>query len=277
MISGAAICFYSFVGFDAIATTGEEVLNPQRDLPIGIVLSLIIVTIAYCGVSAVQTLMWPFWDQVSGLEENGQSLVDIRKQLNLFVTFFQNQKAPLPYVFEQVGFPFAKNVITVGALAGLSTSLLGAMFPLPRILFAMAEDGLLFKFLGNISPRFKTPVAATIISGLFSAIMATFFNVTQLAEMMSIGGYKLKLYILFTIVLVFRYTACLLTGGHIDPHSQVSKQSVCRSLRFNHHFLVDTKKKIRLSLEPWMPFKVQSTPKVEQIFTKAHCLVECST
>lgn len=178
MISGAAICFYSFVGFDAIATTGEEVLNPQRDLPIGIVLSLIIVTIAYCGVSAVQTLMWPFWDQ--------------------------NQKAPLPYVFEQVGFPFAKNVITVGALAGLSTSLLGAMFPLPRILFAMAEDGLLFKFLGNISPRFKTPVAATIISGLFSAIMATFFNVTQLAEMMSIG--TLLAYSLVAIsILILRY------------------------------------------------------------------------
>ena len=161
MISGAATCFYSFVGFDAIATTGEEVLNPQRDIPIGIVLSLVIVSLAYCSVSAVQTLIWPYWDQ--------------------------NQKAPLPYVFDQVGFPLAKNVITIGALAGLSTSLLGAMFPLPRILYAMASDGLLFKFLANISSRFKTPVAATLISGLFSALMATIFDVDQLAEMMSIG------------------------------------------------------------------------------------------
>lgn len=178
MIGGAATCFYSFVGFDAIATTGEEVLNPQRDIPIGIVLSLIIVTLAYCGVSAIQTLIWPYWDQ--------------------------NQKAPLPYVFDQIGFPFAKNVITIGALAGLSTSLLGAMFPLPRILYAMASDGLLFKFLANISPRFKTPVAATIISGLFSALMATFFDVDQLAEMMSIG--TLLAYSLVAIsILILRY------------------------------------------------------------------------
>ncbi|KAI2801539.1 hypothetical protein RDWZM_008509 [Blomia tropicalis] len=178
MISGAATCFYSFVGFDAIATTGEEVLNPQRDIPIGIIVSLLIVTVAYSSVSAVQTLVWPFWDQ--------------------------DQKAPLPYVFEQVGFPFAKNVITIGALAGLSTSLLGAMFPLPRILYAMANDGLLFKFLANINPRFKTPVAATIVSGLFSALMATFFDVEQLAEMMSIG--TLLAYSLVAIsILILRY------------------------------------------------------------------------
>lgn len=161
MISGAATCFYSFVGFDAIATTGEEVINPQRDIPIGIVLSLSVVTLAYCAVSAIQTLMWPYWDQ--------------------------NQKAPLPYVFDQIGFPFAKNVIAIGALAGLSTSLLGSIYPLPRILYAMANDSLLFRFLANINPRLKTPVIATVISGLFSALMAMFFDVEQLAEMMSIG------------------------------------------------------------------------------------------
>lgn len=104
-----------------------------------------------------------------------------------FKQYDQNNKASLPYVFQKVGYTFAQKVITVGALAGLSTSLLGGMFPLPRVLYAMANDGLLFKFLGVVSPRFKTPVYATLVAGLFSAIMATFFDVKELAEMMSIG------------------------------------------------------------------------------------------
>lgn len=178
MISGAATCFYSFVGFDAIATTGEEVLDPQRSLPISIILSLTAVTIAYCAVSSVQTLMWPYWDQ--------------------------NHGAPLPYVFEQVGYPFAQKVITVGALAGLSTSLIGAMFPMPRIIYAMADDRLLFRFLSRINQRFKTPVVATIISGFLAALMATFFNIDELAEMMSIG--TLLAYTLVAIsVLILRF------------------------------------------------------------------------
>ncbi|KAH9497915.1 High affinity cationic amino acid transporter 1 [Dermatophagoides farinae] len=170
MISGAATCFYSFVGFDAIATTGEEVLDPQRSLPISIILSLTAVTIAYCAVSSVQTLMWPYWDQ--------------------------NHGAPLPYVFEQLS--------PLGALAGLSTSLIGAMFPMPRIIYAMADDRLLFRFLSRINQRFKTPVVATIISGFLAALMATFFNIDELAEMMSIG--TLLAYTLVAIsVLILRY------------------------------------------------------------------------
>nr|XP_027201919.1 high affinity cationic amino acid transporter 1-like isoform X2 [Dermatophagoides pteronyssinus] len=177
-ISGAATCFYSFVGFDAIATTGEEVLDPQRSLPISIILSLTAVTIAYCAVSAIQTLMWPYWDQ--------------------------NNDAPLPYVFKQVGYPFAQKVITVGALAGLSTSLIGAMFPMPRIIYAMANDRLLFRFLSRINERFKTPLIATMLSGFLAALMATFFNIDELAQMMSIG--TLLAYTLVAIsILILRY------------------------------------------------------------------------
>ncbi|KAJ6220300.1 hypothetical protein RDWZM_006112 [Blomia tropicalis] len=213
MISGAATCFYSYVGFDTIATTGEEVVNPQRDIPISIILALTIVSLAYCMVSIVQTMMWPYWDQ--------------------------NQKAPLPYVFEKIGLSYAKYVITVGALAGLSTSLLGSMFPLPRILYAMSSDGLLFRSFANIHPRFKTPVLATIVSGLFSALMATFFDVDQLAEMMSIG--TLLAYSLVAIsIIILRYKK--VDDEHDTPiytiknDSFVSKVFNCRSRSIPNKF-----------------------------------------
>ncbi|XP_031635114.1 high affinity cationic amino acid transporter 1-like [Contarinia nasturtii] len=178
ILKGAATCFYGFIGFDCIATAGEEAKNPKRSMPIAIILSLLVIFLAYFGISIVLTMMLPYFDQ--------------------------DVNAPLIYVFDRIGWTVPKYIVTIGATFGLMASLMGAIFPLPRIVYAMSNDGLIFEWLGRIHPRFKTPLLGTLFIGTLTGLLAAFFNLSQLVDMMSIG--TLMAYsIVAACVLLLRY------------------------------------------------------------------------
>ncbi|KAL5292590.1 SLC7A1.2 family protein [Megaselia abdita] len=180
MFKGAATSFFGFVGFDCIATTGEEVKNPRKNIPKSIMLSLVAIFLCYFFVSAVVTLMLPYYEQ------------DIN--------------APLPYAFESIGksWEFAKWIVTVGGLIGLFASLFGALFPIPRVIYSMAEDGLVFRCLGKVHQKLKTPIIGTIFSALLTGGLAGIFDLQALVNMLSIG--TLLAYTMVAVsVVILRY------------------------------------------------------------------------
>lgn len=178
VLTAAAPAFFAFVGFDVIATAVEESNNPSKDVPVAMILTIGICFVAYFGVSAVLTLMVPY----NQLAERGA----------------------LPEVFAMRGAPWAKYIIAVGALCGLTASLIGGLFPLPRMLYAMASDGLIFKFLAKVHPKTEIPVIATVLSGALAAFLALIFDLEALVEMMSIGT-LLAYTIVALCVLLLRY------------------------------------------------------------------------
>ena len=180
MLAGAAMIFFAYIGFDSVSTHAEEARKPQRDVPIGIIASLIICTILYIAVSAVLTGMVPY-DKI-------------------------NIDAPVSDAFNQVGLPWAQFLISIGALAGITSVLLVLMLSQPRVLLAMARDGLIpQKFFGAVHKRFRTPWKSTILTGIFVSITSAFIPLRVLAELVNIGT-LLAFVIVCAAVLIMRRT-----------------------------------------------------------------------
>jgi APA family basic amino acid/polyamine antiporter len=162
MVAGAAIIFFAYIGFDSVSTHAEEAKNPKRDVPIAIISSLLICTILYIGVAGVLTGMVPY------------------NQLNI--------NAPVSDAFGQVGLPWAQMLIAIGAVTGITSVLLVTMLSQPRVLLAMARDGLLPQsFFGAVHPRFATPYKSTILTGFVVASLSSLLPLKVLAELVSIG------------------------------------------------------------------------------------------
>ncbi len=162
MLAGAATIFFAYIGFDSVSTHAEEAKKPQRDVPIGIIASLILCTILYIAVSAVLTGMVGY-DKI-------------------------NIDAPVSDAFGQRGIKWAQGVISLGALTGITSVILVMMLSQPRITLAMARDGLLPRsFFGAVHERFRTPWKATILCGLAVALLGGFLPLRILADLVNIG------------------------------------------------------------------------------------------
>ncbi len=166
---GAFFVFFAYIGFDAVSTAAEESVNPKRDMPLGIVGSLAICTVLYIIVAAILTGIVPY------------------THLNV--------PQPVAYAIDQIGLPWASALISLGAIAGLTTVLLVMMFGQTRVFFAMSRDGLLPAFFSKVHPKFRTPWVTTIIFTILIALAGSLTPIGILGELTNMGT-------LFAFVLV---------------------------------------------------------------------------
>ncbi|MBZ4018939.1 amino acid permease [Streptomyces purpurogeneiscleroticus] len=161
VFAAAAVVFFAFIGFDIVATAAEEARNPQRDVPRGILGSLIICTILYVAVSIV----------VTGMQKYSRLSTD----------------APLADAFKDVGHPFWAGLISFGAAVGLTSVSMILLLGQSRVFFAMSRDGLLPRVFSTVHPRFGTPYRSTVALGVVVAVVAGFTSIDVLAELVNIG------------------------------------------------------------------------------------------
>ena len=179
VVSGAAIVFFAYIGFDAVATTAEECRNAARDLPIGIIGSLFICTLLYAVVAAVLTGIVPY-----GMLDTAE---------------------PVAFALRHIGYNVGSAIVAVGAICGITTVLLVILYGQSRIFFAMSRDGMVPANVCKIHRRFHTPYRVTILGAVFVSVIAGFFPIGMIAEMANIG--TLSAFLIASIgVLVLRKT-----------------------------------------------------------------------
>ncbi len=182
MLAGAAIIFFAYIGFDSVSTHAEEAKNPQRDVPIGIIASLVICTILYIAVVAVLTGMVPY------------STID--------------KDAGVSSAFHHANLPWADLIISAAGVAGITSVLLVMMLSAPRVFLAMARDGLVpHKFFADVHPKYRTPWKSTIAIGIFVGLLAGMLPIDALLHLTNIGT-------LFAFVIV---CAAVLIMRKIEP------------------------------------------------------------
>jgi APA family basic amino acid/polyamine antiporter len=180
MLAGAALAFFAYIGFDSVSTHAEEAKNPQRDVPIALIVSLVLCTVLYIGVVMVVTGMVPY------------------QELDL--------AAPVAEAFRRVGLPWAQFVVAAAGVAGITSVLLVTMLSQARILLAIARDGLLpASFFAAIHPRFRTPWKSTLATGLFVALLAAFLPIGVLLLLVNMGT-LLAFVLVSAAVLIMRRT-----------------------------------------------------------------------
>ena len=172
--AAAAIIFFSYIGFDAVSTAAEEAKDPARDMPFGIIMSLIVCTVLYILLSVVMTGIAP-WQQLGTPEP--------------MITALQYAQGPAGLL------SFSRFIIALGAVAAMGSVLLVFQLGQPRIFFSMSRDGLLPKAFARVHPKYRTPYVGTIITGLFVATFAAFANIAEVVDLTNIGT-------LFAFVLV---------------------------------------------------------------------------
>ncbi|MGH7649328.1 MAG: amino acid permease, partial [Gemmatimonadaceae bacterium] len=161
VLRGAGVIFFAFIGFDAVSTAAQEARNPQRDMPIGIMVSLVICTILYVAVALV--------------------LTGIVKYTQL------NVPAPIALGIDATGIGWLKPIVKLGAIMGLTSTMLVMLLGQPRIFYSMSRDGLLPPLLGKIHPRFRTPYVTTAITGVVVSLVAGLFPIAVLTQLTAMG------------------------------------------------------------------------------------------
>ena len=197
-MGAAAVVFFAYIGFDAVSTTAEEAKNPRRDLPIGIIASLVVCTILYLADAAILSGIVP----VIQYRSNAALLADVPAADPNLTQLFLN--APVAYPLSVIGLDWASYLVSAGAVAGITSVLLVMLLSQPRIFFAMSRDGLLPQWFAKTHPVKHVPSRITWVLGIASAVIAGFLPIAEAAELTNIG-ILLAFVVVCVAVIVLRY------------------------------------------------------------------------